>query len=218
MDDLQKTVKDSVSSFSSLSVHSDGREISGQDYTELHCFLEDVRDKYDGGVFIRFIGYEGEHEFYIEVERIDWTFYSSGFEHERLFRAILHRSYKQDKFEDYWIENGRLFLCDEFDNENIAIPGYGMELYTIRLKNGSQIREYIPLEITWRDVHELRFRQILRELNCPECCSEGATMSWKKFRCPNCEESIDLTDLSCPLTIPMEDIISYIEENYTYES
>lgn len=106
----------------------------------------------------------------------------------------------------------------DFSSENREISFYGLKLYKIRsTDNGEQIREYIPLRITLEALQEFRFRQILQELDCPECGSEGSSIEYKIFRCYDCKRSIDLIKVNCPLAIPVDEIIMYIEDNYTSE-
>lgn len=214
MTEFKDVIERSVSEFSHLFVEGYGREVSGKDYTDLHYFLEDVRDKYDGRFVFRFRDYEGEHKFKIELATLGGQGFPDEMPLKRLIRAILYD--KQDTFKEFWIENGRLFLRGDFPPDNREICFYGMDLYTIKITdNGDQIRGYVPLRINQKSLRDFRVAQILRRLNCLECSSDGDNIGFKKFSCQNCELSIELADLDFTLSRSMDNIIRSIEEDYT---
>lgn len=218
MNDFEKVIEQSVSEFPHLSIEGfDVREVSVKDYNELHCFLEDVREKHDKEVVFRFSEHEGYHDFQVELDTIGSQGLPDKMPFKRLIRTILQG--KKDTFNEYWIENDRLFLRGDFPSKNREICLYGMELYDIKITDtGDQIREYVPLNINKKSIRNFRFAQILRKLDCLECGSDGNIAGFKKFSCQNCKWSIDLTELNFPLTMSINNIIRFIEEGHTHTS
>lgn len=219
MAELENIIKNSVSSFPNISVeyvnqHMDFYGILVENYTEFQDFIEMVRKKYDKEVLLEFE--ENDEDIQIQVRSIEYLPNTMGY--KRLIRAILDRKQKNEEFE-YWIEDGRLFLRGDFEDGNREISFHGMTLCTIKMAdNGEQIRVYVLTNVNHFSLRDLRHDQILKELTCPDCGSEGAYVGYDQFYCKDCDERIDLLDLDLSLTMSLDRIVSYIKDNYTYIS
>lgn len=99
MEEIQQALKNSSLSFSSLAVDGKSLSVSGEDYNELHQFLEHIREKYSGKFIIRFTEPEDESKFRVKLTTIDITEFCTRINYERLLRAILEG--RKNTFDSY---------------------------------------------------------------------------------------------------------------------
>lgn len=202
MDELSEVIQSVLSKYPSVEVN--GTNIISQDYRDILHTIPHIREKYDEDFVITFSGSVDDKDC-LELDSISEDEYMNSLRNRRLLDAIFYDN--SQYYEEYWRENGRIFLRGDFEGRIRKISIYGLQLYDIDVYADQEIREYVMFSDSAEKFIESRCMQILQEITCPRCDSH--TIYFEEdlpLTCNDCSLKVDMSEFDFVYTDPISDI------------
>lgn len=202
MEELSEAIQSVLSKYPSVEVK--GTKIVSQDYRDILHTIPHIREKYDEDFVICFSGAVGNKDG-LKLDPISEDQFLDSLRNRRLLDAIFYDN--SHYYEDYWREDGRIFLRGDFDERIREISIYGLQLYNIDVVADQEVREYVMFSDSKDKFIESRCMQILREISCPRCDSH--TIYFEDdvpLTCNDCSLKVDISEFDFVYTDPISDI------------